>query len=92
MHKCTNAFYAYVHRSQWHFLGVVNLREKLAESLRARRGKMTQQAFARRVGLHQSSVNRIEQGLQNVTIDTLQVLCERLRCRASELLDGSRHD
>ena len=53
---------------------------------------MTQEAFARRVGLHQSSVNRIEQGVQNVTIDTLQVLCDRLRCTAGELLDESQHD
>ncbi|WP_428408658.1 helix-turn-helix domain-containing protein [Hyphococcus sp.] len=86
--KCTCAFYAYVHSGQWHSSDVANLRENLARNLRARRGKKTQAAFARRIGLHQSSVNRIETERQNVTIDTLQALCDRLRCCASDLLDA----
>ncbi|MCK5747368.1 MAG: helix-turn-helix transcriptional regulator [Oricola sp.] len=61
----------------------------MAKNIRALRGKQTQKAFARRVGLNQSSVNRIEQGRQNVTIDTLQQLCTRLRCRPGDLLHDS---
>lgn len=84
---CTSAFYAYVHNGQWHHACVPNLRKNLADSLRAKRGAIAQDAFARAIGIHQSSVNRLEQGLQNVTIDTLQLLCDRLKCKASDLLD-----
>lgn len=69
--------------------GMADLKENLANNVRARRGKKTQAAFAKRIGLHQSSVNRIETGRQNVTIDTLQALCDRLRCSAGDLLDHS---
>ncbi|MFC2950815.1 helix-turn-helix domain-containing protein [Marinicaulis aureus] len=69
---------------------MANLRENLARNLRARRGKKTQAAFGQRVGVHQSTIYRIEQGTQNVTIDTLQTLCNRLRCPASDLLDDPK--
>jgi len=36
--------------------------------------------------MDQASVNRIEQGLQNITIDTLEKLCTRLKCSANDLL------
>jgi len=44
-------------------------------------------SFARKIGVDQASVNRIELGEQNVTIDTLQQICDRLKCSASDLLD-----
>lgn len=66
---------------------MANLRENLAENIRIRRGGMTQHAFARRLGLHQSTINRIELGLQNVTLDTVQLICDRLHCSAGDLLD-----
>ncbi len=56
--------------------------------MRARRGALTQKAFARKVGVDQASVNRIELGEQNVTIDTLQTICDRLKCTAGDLLDN----
>ncbi|WP_375207690.1 helix-turn-helix domain-containing protein [Hyphococcus sp.] len=65
-----------------------NFRENLAENMRARRGALTQKAFARKVGVDQASVNRIELGEQNVTIDTLQTICDRLKCTAGDLLDN----
>ncbi|MFC6035357.1 helix-turn-helix domain-containing protein [Hyphococcus aureus] len=79
-----------MHSGQWHSSDVANLRENLARNLRARRGKKTQAAFGQRVGVHQSTIYRIEQGTQNVTIDTLQTLCNRLRCPASDLLDDPK--
>ena len=48
---------------------------------------MTQTAFARKVGVNQATINRIELGLQNVTIDTLERLCRKLKYSAGELLD-----
>ncbi|PQA87195.1 helix-turn-helix domain-containing protein [Hyphococcus luteus] len=66
---------------------MAGFRENLAENIRKRRGNLTQEAFAKRIGIDQSSVNRIEQGEQNVTIDTLELLCKRLKCKAGELLD-----
>lgn len=66
---------------------VADFRKNLAENIRARRGKMTQTAFALKVGVNQATINRIEQGIQNVTIDTLQRLCKRLKCSAGDLLD-----
>lgn len=44
--------------------------------------------FARKLGIDQASVNRIELGEQNITIDTLQLICTRLKCTAGELLDS----
>ena len=88
--KCTCAFYAYVHIGQWHTLEVANLRENLAKNLRARRGEKTQAAFGRRAGVHQSTIQRIEMETQNVSIDTLQLLCDRLRCSASDLLEDPK--
>ncbi|MFQ5563585.1 MAG: helix-turn-helix domain-containing protein [Parvularculaceae bacterium] len=66
---------------------MINLRRNLAENLRKRRGKLTQSKFARKAGITQPSLNRIEQGEQNVTLDTLQRICERLKCKPSDLLD-----
>jgi transcriptional regulator with XRE-family HTH domain len=68
---------------------VPNFRNNLAVNLKMRRGSLTQDAFARKLGIDQASVNRIEQGEQNITIDTLQLLCERLKCRAADLLDAA---
>lgn len=65
-----------------------NFRKNLAKNIRERRGELTQMSFARKIGVDQASVNRIELGEQNVTIDTLQQICDRLKCSASDLLDS----
>jgi DNA-binding Xre family transcriptional regulator len=64
------------------------MRTTLAKNIRAIRGKITQTAFARKVGVNQATIHRIELGRQNVTIDTLQRLCKKLKCSAGDLLDG----
>lgn len=63
----------------------ISLRKQLGEFLRKRRGKLTYAEFARRIGLSSSTLQRIETGEQNVTLDTLQHLVARLRCRLSEI-------
>jgi len=64
-----------------------SFRKALGIKLRARRGELTQKVFARKIGIDQASMNRIELGEQNVTIDTLQLICDRLKCDAGDLLD-----
>lgn len=65
-----------------------NLKDNLGRNLRARHGELTQKEFARKLGIEQASVNRIELSEQNITIDTLQLICNSLKCAAGDLLDG----
>jgi len=60
----------------------------LARQLRAERKAMGlgQQEFARKLAISQSTLARIESGEQNVTIDMLELICCRLKCKISELL------
>lgn len=45
-----------------------------------------QQEFAKKLAISQSTLARIESGDQNVTIDMLELICGRLKCKLSELL------
>ena len=64
-------------------------RATLAKRLRQLRKKerLSQEAFAVKIGITQSSLNRIEIGEQNVTLDTLHTICRHLKCKAADLLD-----
>jgi len=55
---------------------MVHLRERLAIFVRTQRGDMPQRRFARRIGVAQSTIMRIENQEQNVTLDTLEQLCK----------------
>jgi transcriptional regulator with XRE-family HTH domain len=69
-----------------HPLGVrYRLRKQLAEFLNRKRGDQTFQQFARKMGLSDSTLQRIEMMEQNVTIDTLQHIVNRLACRVSDI-------
>ena len=61
------------------------LRRQLADFLRKRRGDQTFQQFARKIGLSDSTLQRIEMMEQNVTIDTLEHIVNRLRCTVSDI-------
>jgi transcriptional regulator with XRE-family HTH domain len=61
------------------------LRKQLADFLRKRRGDQTFQQFARKIGLSDSTLQRIEMMEQNVTIDTLEHIVNRLRCTISDI-------
>jgi transcriptional regulator with XRE-family HTH domain len=61
------------------------LRKQLAEFLNRKRGDQTFQQFARKMGLSDSTLQRIEMMEQNVTIDTLQHIVNRLGCRVSDI-------
>lgn len=83
-------YYAYVNIDQWQNALMSDFRKTLAQNLRAMRGRETQSTFARRAGMNQASINRIEQGQQNVTLDTLEKLCKRFKCSVSDLLEKNK--
>jgi len=64
---------------------MVYLRKRLSSFIRTRRGSMTQREFARRVGVAQSTVMRIENEDQNVTLETLETLCDAFQVEIGEL-------
>ena len=68
----------------------MDLARQLAESLRAMRrdAGLTQTAMAKRLGISQPTLNRLEAAGQNTTLRTLTQLCRSLRCRAGDLFDG----
>jgi transcriptional regulator with XRE-family HTH domain len=49
---------------------------------------MTFVEFGRKIGISASSLQRIETGQQNVTIDTLERLVTRLKCGTDEIFSG----
>jgi DNA-binding Xre family transcriptional regulator len=61
------------------------LRKELAEFLKKKRGEQTFAKFSRKIGLSTSTLQRIEMMQQNVSIDTLQQIVNRLRCRMSDI-------
>lgn len=61
-------------------------RKALAREIRQRRGDLSQRDFAQKIGVAQSTVMRIENESQNVTIDTLEHLCKRFKCSLTELI------
>lgn len=63
-----------------------NLSKKLGDNLRRRRGETSQVEFAQRLGIAQSSLNRLENGEQNATLKMVERLSARLRCKPLELL------
>ena len=58
---------------------------RLGKRLRELRGEESQLQFSRKLGISNSSLNRMEQGEQNVSLKTLEVLCKRLKCDISDL-------
>lgn len=63
----------------------MTLSEKLARNLKARRGKLTQEEFARKLGISRATLNRLESASQNTTLKTLDQISKNLRCDVGEL-------
>lgn len=61
------------------------LAEQLAQKIRELRGEKTQRDFARPLGISHATINRIEQCKENVTLATLQNLCDGLKCEIGDL-------
>jgi transcriptional regulator with XRE-family HTH domain len=66
------------------------LRKQLAAFLRKARGAQTYAQFARRVGISSSTLQRLEVAEQNVTLDTLEQIADRLNASVSEIFPGPR--
>lgn len=62
----------------------------LADSLKRLRtdAGLTQTQMARRLGVSQPTLYRLENGDQNTTLKTLAQICRVLRCDVGELLRG----
>ena len=61
------------------------LAKQLGAFLRKKRGNLTYQQFARKMGISDSTLHRMEMGEQNVTLKTLEQICVRLKCRVLDL-------
>jgi DNA-binding Xre family transcriptional regulator len=67
-------------------LGMANrLAKQLAKFLRKQRGDLTYKKFARKVGISDSTLHRMEMAEQNVTLKTLEQICDRLKCSVSDV-------
>ncbi|MDX1973802.1 MAG: helix-turn-helix transcriptional regulator, partial [Candidatus Sumerlaeia bacterium] len=69
-------------------LAMKNLRQELANKLKALRGDKSQRDFAEEIGIPKSTLQRLERCEQNVGIDTLQALCSHFKCGIADLFDS----
>lgn len=63
----------------------MDLAKKLAENLRTRRGDLTQEEFAHKLGISRPTLNRLENAAQNTTLKTLNQIVKSLRCDVGDL-------
>ncbi|GMV90927.1 MAG: hypothetical protein AMXMBFR82_07050 [Candidatus Hydrogenedentota bacterium] len=66
------------------------LAKRLGIRLRELRGDESQLQFSKKLGISNSSLNRMELGEQNVSLNTLEVLCKRLKCDVGDLFADRR--
>ncbi len=64
------------------------LAKQLGAFLRKRRGDLTYAQFAKKTGISDSTLHRLELGEQNVTLKTLEHLTERLKCSVRDIFPG----
>jgi len=63
------------------------LAKQLAAFLRKKRGDLTFQQFSRKTGISDSTLHRMELADQNVTLNTLEQICSRLKCTVSDIFE-----
>jgi len=61
------------------------LAKQLGAFLRKKRSDLTYQQFSRKLGISDSTLQRLEIGQQNVTLKTLEQICTRLNCTVTEM-------
>ena len=66
------------------------LDNQLAVFLRKRRGEITYAAFARKLGITPSSLFRLENCQQSITLKTLQQILDRLKCSLTDIFPPVR--
>ncbi|MBD3618632.1 MAG: helix-turn-helix transcriptional regulator [Chromatiales bacterium] len=63
----------------------MTLPERLARNLRTRRGDLSQEVFARKLGISRATLTRLESAAQNTTIKTLEQIAKALKCDIGDL-------
>ena len=61
------------------------LEKELGLFLQKRRGKKTFAQFSRKVGLPPSTLHRLEQCQQSITLRNLQLIMDRLDCKLTDI-------
>ena len=64
------------------------LARQLGRFLRARRGDLTLEQFSRKLGVSDSTLQRLEMGEQNVTLKTLEQILDRLKCSVTDVFES----
>ena len=86
MRKEGNPEIPYVGRAWTHSLAVrQKLRKQLGSFLRSARGDLTFAQFEKKMGISGSTLHRIELGEQNVTLDTLEAIMDRLKVSVTDI-------
>lgn len=62
-----------------------SLRKQLGAYLRKRRGERTLRDFGREAGLSRSTLQRLELGEQNITVDTLENVLRKLKVSINDV-------
>ena len=62
-----------------------SLDEQFGQFLREQRGDMTYAQFARKLGVAQSTIHRLEQGEQSATLKRIEQILKKLKCDVSEV-------
>ena len=61
------------------------LKDQLAKFLREKRGELTLLQFARKLGISDSTLQRLEIGEQNLTLKSLERIVNRLKCEVADI-------
>ena len=64
------------------------MEQQLADFLREKRGEETYAAFGRRTGLPPSTLFRLEQGQQSLTLGRLEQITKRLKVKLADIFPG----
>jgi transcriptional regulator with XRE-family HTH domain len=59
--------------------------KKLALFLRKKRGEMPYRDFARKLGIHRSTLHRLEHSEQSITLAKLEMIMRRLKCHFADI-------
>lgn len=63
----------------------MTLAERLAHNLKKRRGGMTQEQFAKKLGISRATLTRLENAAQNTTLQTIEQISKSCKCDVGEL-------
>ena len=69
-----------------HMKDKTSISARLSRNIRRLRGDLSQAAFAKKLGVSEATINRLESESQNTTINTLENICKGLKMDITELL------